>query len=55
MNLTTSQLTKLGIALGICYGAYRVIDNATVKTAAVAVGAVIIAKNVPLVGDALNA
>lgn len=53
MNLTTSQLTKLGVALGICYAAYRFVDKPQVKTAAVAVAAVIVARQVPYVGDAL--
>lgn len=53
MNLTSSQLTTLGVALGICYGAYRLSSNATVKTAAVAVAAVIVARQAPYVGAAL--
>jgi hypothetical protein len=55
MNLTTSQLTKLGIALGICYGVYRIVDKPEVKTAAIAVGAVIAARQLPFTGPALNA
>lgn len=54
MNLTSSQITKLGLALGLCYAAYKFSSNGTVKTAAVAVGAVIVAKQLPFVGDALN-
>lgn len=53
MNLSQSQLVKLGIALGICYGITKVSSNSMVNTAAVAVGAVIIAKNLPYVGAAL--
>jgi hypothetical protein len=55
MNLTTSQLTKLGIAVGICYGLYRFVDKPAVKTAAIAVGAVIVARQLPFVGPALTA
>jgi hypothetical protein len=55
MQLTQAQLVKLGIALGICYGATKVSSNPMVKTAAVAVGAVIIARQLPYVGSALTA
>ena len=55
MNLTTSQLTKLGIAVGICYGVYRFVDKPAVKTAAIAVAAVIVARQAPFVGPALAA
>lgn len=53
MNLTTSQLTKLGIALGICVGVYKFVPNASVKAAALGVAGTIIAKQLPYVGDAL--
>lgn len=55
MNLSTAQLTKLGIALGICYGVYRFVDKPAVKTAAIAVGAVIVARQAPFTGPALSA
>jgi hypothetical protein len=54
MNLTTSQLTKLGVALGLCYGVYRFVDKPAVKTAAIGVAAVIVARQVPYIGDALS-
>jgi hypothetical protein len=54
MNLTTSQLTKLGTALGICYGVYKFVDKPAVKTAAIAVAALVVARQVPYVGDALG-
>lgn len=53
MNLTTSQLTKLGVGLGICFGVYKFVSNPAAKTAAIAVGAVIVARQAPYVGDAL--
>lgn len=53
MNLTTSQITRMGMALAICAAAYKFVSNPLVKTAAVAVGAVIVAKQVPYVSDAL--
>jgi hypothetical protein len=55
MNLTTAQLTKLGIALGACFAVYKFVPNQMAKTAAVAVGGVIVARNVPYVGAALGA
>ena len=43
----------LAIALAACYAGYRFAPNATAKTGAVAVGATIIAKQVPYVREAL--
>jgi hypothetical protein len=54
MNLTSSEITKLGLAVGLCFAAYKFSGNGTVKTAAVAVAAVIAAKRLPYVGEALN-
>lgn len=53
MNLTTADMTKLGIALGICFAAYKFVPNPAIKAAALAVGAVVIAKRVPYVSAAL--
>lgn len=53
MNLTSSQITKLAIALGVAYGAYRFIPNAQAKAAALGVMGTIIAKQIPYVSDAL--
>lgn len=53
MNLTSSQITRIGLALGICAAAYKFVSNPMVKTASVAVAAVIVAKQVPYVSDAL--
>lgn len=53
MNLTSSDITKLGIALGICFAAYKFGPSPTIKAAALAVGAVIVGKQVPYVGAAL--
>ncbi len=52
-TLTSSQMTKLGFALGICFAVYKFVPNLTAKTGAVAVAAVIVAKQVPYVGAAL--
>lgn len=53
MNLTTSQITKLAIALGVVYAVYRFVPNAAAKAAALGVGGVIVAKQIPYVSDAL--
>lgn len=53
MNLTSSQITKIGLALAICYGAYRFVPNAAVKAAALGVAGTIVAKQIPYVSDAL--
>jgi len=51
--MTQAEMIKLGIALGACWAAYKYSGQATVKAAAIAVGAVIVAKRLPYVGDAL--
>lgn len=53
MNLTSAEVTKLALALGACWAAYKFSPNAMVKTAAVAVGAIVVAKQLPYVGPAL--
>ena len=53
MNLTQADLMKLALALGVCYAAFRFSGSQMVKTAAVSVGAVIVARKLPYVGDAL--
>lgn len=52
-NMTSSQLTKLGIALGMCYAAYKFVGHPAVKAMALGVAGTIIAKKLPYVGDAL--
>ena len=52
MNLTSSQLTKLGVALGICYAAYK-FGPPPVKAMALGVAGVIVGKQVPYVSTAL--
>lgn len=53
MNLSTAQLTKLGMALAICAGVYKFVPNAAVKAAALGVAGTIVAKQIPYVSDAL--
>lgn len=52
MQMTSSQLTKLGAALGICFAIYK-FGPPTVKAAALGVAGVIAAKKIPYLADAL--
>lgn len=52
MNLSKEELTTLAIALAIVYGVYRFVPNASVKAAALGVGGVLVARQLPYVGDA---
>ena len=54
MNLSTSQLTKIGIALAACFAVYKFAPMSAAKAAALGVAGVIIGKQVPYVQDALN-
>jgi hypothetical protein len=51
--MTQAEMMKLGIALGACFAVYKFVGNPMAKGAALAVGAVIVGKRVPYVGDAL--
>jgi len=53
MNLTSTDMKNLGIALGLCFAAYKFGPNPAIKAAALAVGAVVVAKRVPYVNAAL--
>ena len=53
MNLTSSQLTKIGMALAICAAVYKFAPHPAVKAAAMGVAGTIVAKQVPYVSDAL--
>lgn len=48
--MTSSQMTNLAISAGILFAAYK-FGPGVVKAGAVAVAAVIVAKNVPYVQD----
>lgn len=54
MNLTTSQIVKLALPLAACAAVVKFVPNKIAKTAAVAVGAVIVARQLPVVGPALS-
>jgi hypothetical protein len=52
MNLTSDDMKKLGLALAVCFAAYK-FGPPVAKAAALSIGAVIIAKRVPIVSSAL--
>ncbi len=49
------RLMSVGMGLAACFLIYRFGPNAMLKTAAVSVGAVIAAKQLPFIGPAINA
>ncbi|HRZ02319.1 MAG TPA: hypothetical protein P5024_12240 [Burkholderiaceae bacterium] len=51
--MDSQALMKIGVALAAVAVAYKFAPSALVKTAAVAVGGVIVAKQLPYVRDAL--
>ena len=51
--MTQSEMMKLGMAVGICFAAYKFAPHPAVKAGAVAVAAVIVAKRVPILSAAL--
>ncbi len=53
MGMTQAEMMKLGMALGVCFAAYKFISHPVAKAAAVAVGAVIVAKRAPVLSAAL--
>jgi len=52
--MTTSQITRMGLALGICFAVYKFVPHEAAKAAALGVAGVIVGKQVPYVQDALN-
>ena len=52
LNLTQSDMKAIGIALGLCFAAYKFGPSA-VKAAALGVAGTIVAKQLPYVSDAL--
>lgn len=51
--MTTSQITKLGMGLGICFAIYKFVPHQAAKAAALGVAGVIVGKQVPYLQDAL--
>lgn len=52
--LSQAEMMRMGIALGICFAAYKFINHPAAKAAALGVGGVIVARKVPYLQDALN-
>lgn len=53
-KVTSSQMTKMAIALGACFAVYKFIDHSAAKAMALGVAGVIVGRQVPYVRDALN-
>jgi hypothetical protein len=53
MNMTTEEMKKLGLALAVCFAAYKFIKHPALQAGALAVGAVIVAKRAPVLSAAL--
>jgi hypothetical protein len=53
MNLTTAQMTKLGIGLAVAVAVAKFAPHQAVKAAALGVAGVIVARQLPYVGAAL--
>lgn len=53
MNLTSSQLTKLAVALGICFAGYKFASHPAIKAMSLGCAGVIIGRQVPYLSDAL--
>lgn len=51
--MTSSQMTKIGFALGICFGVYKFVQHPAAKAASLGVAGVIVGKQVPYLRDAL--
>ncbi len=51
--MDTAALTKTAMALGILYAIHKFVPNAAVKAAAYGVAGVIVAKQLPIVKDAI--
>lgn len=49
------NLTKLAVPAAILFAIYKFVPNATAKGMALAVAGVLIAKQLPVIGDAVNA
>lgn len=51
--MTQTEMTKLAMAVGLCFAAYKFAPHPAVKAGAVAVAAVIVARRAPILKDAL--
>ncbi|GKS96769.1 MULTISPECIES: hypothetical protein [unclassified Acidovorax] len=51
--MTSSQMTKLAVALAACFAAYKFVPHPAAKAMALGVAGVIVGKQLPYVSDAL--
>lgn len=51
--MTSSQMTKLAVALGACFAVYKFVGHPAVKAMALGVAGVIVGRQTPYVRDAL--
>ena len=51
--MTSSQMTKIAVALGVSFAVYKFAGNPAVKAMALGVAGVIVGRNVPYVKEAL--
>lgn len=51
--MTQADYMKIGIGLAICFAGFKFGKSPTIKTASVAVGAMIVAKRVPYLKEAI--
>jgi flavin-dependent dehydrogenase len=51
--MNQQDLMKIGMAVGICFAAYKFGQHPAIKAGAIAVAAVVVAKRVPVLSTAL--
>lgn len=51
--MTNSEMTKLGMALGLLFAVYKFVPNQLAKAAALGVAGVIVAKRTPILKDVI--
>lgn len=51
--MTSSQMTKIAVALGACFAAYKFLPHPAARAMALGVAGVIVGRQLPYVKDAL--
>lgn len=51
--MTSSQITRMGLGLAICFAVYKFVPHQAAKAAALGTAGVIVGKQVPYLSDAL--
>lgn len=51
--MDTAKITALAVPVGLAYAVYKYVESPAIKTAALSVLAVVIAKQLPVIGTAL--